>query len=247
MSDNSVFTNDYILKPINTDFIYSLVITCTERKTSFCVENLGTLKYYFNTLMDNITKLLCSETIKALLIIQTITFLWWLAYLKFLSTNTIPVVKEADFLSEIKTFGLALIQGKARGTVTGKGTLCIDTLSSSLTYSWVQLTFIDVLACLAIHLGHGIRMHILWDDETVHTVLIIIKIYTRGKEVLCTLAKPIGQSQSAGLQTSQGEPHAFPMVQQHSDLRVSLGMLFSHLPSFTFVQQDPRRLSGESK
>ena len=57
----------------------------------------------------------------------------------------------------------------------------------------------------------------------------------------------MGQSQSDRSQNSQGEPQAFPMLQQHSDFKVNEGILFSHLPSLTLVQQDPFLLSVKKR
>lgn len=82
-------------------------------------------------------------------------------YLKLLRANAIPVLEETDFLPEIETLCLAVVQGEARRAVAGKGSLCIDAFTSSLAYSRVQLTLVDVLACLAIHLGREMKTQIL--------------------------------------------------------------------------------------
>lgn len=58
------------------------------------------------------------------------------------------------------------------------------------------------------------------------------------------LVYPVGHSQSFLLQRSQGEPQATPIEQQHSVRLLSWGRLFSHLPWFSFVQQEPFLLSS---
>lgn len=61
------------------------------------------------------------------------------------------------------------------------------------------------------------------------------------------LAYPLGHSHSFLLHLSHGEPQATPIEQQHSDLRLSWGKLFSQRPLLRVVQQEPLRLSEKTE
>lgn len=80
-----------------------------------------------------------------------------LLYLEWLAADAVAVMEVTDFLSKVKALGAGIIKCEAWWTVACKGSICIDTFSSTLTDPWVQLAFIDVLTGLSIHLSLNIQ------------------------------------------------------------------------------------------
>ena len=68
--------------------------------------------------------------------------------------DAVPVVQVTRFLTLVDAARSSFVQGQSGWTGAGEGSFRVDTDAASFTNARIQVAFVDIRACFAVHLSH---------------------------------------------------------------------------------------------